>query len=86
MGGKRPDQYRIDPAEGQSTDHKWGPGHEDEHIKDEQKSLYVESRVTEPEEGKIPQSGVNPALQELMDVKAETRREEEQSGRDRGED
>jgi hypothetical protein len=65
MGGKRPDQHNIDPAEGQSTDKKWGVGHEDEHLKDADKQAY---RATHPKDQPlIPETGVNPALRELRE-------------------
>ena len=65
MGGKRPDQHNIDPAEGQSTDKKWGIGHENEHLK---KALNQAYRATHPKDQPlIPETGVNPALRELRE-------------------
>ncbi len=79
MGGKRPDQYNIDPAEGSSTDHKWrGEGRSaDERIEEEQKRELGTNPHDQP---MIPESGVNPAARELRERKAASRDQVQKAG------
>jgi hypothetical protein len=71
MGGKRPDQYRIDPGEAGATDYKFRDQGEKLHDADEQRFAESEKR----EESYIPESNENPVRAELRARKGEVNEE-----------
>ena len=74
MGGKRPDQYAIDPGEAGATDYKQ---RRDEKIHEADKQHVAESRVEATRESFIPKGAANPALADLRARREQQQREEQ---------
>lgn len=79
MGGKRPDQYQIDPGEAGSTDYKFLEP--DEGIKTAEKhELASIAKADEGNRGLIPVTHQNPAAAQLRERNARGAREDKKGG------
>ena len=76
MGGKRPDQYRLDPGETQATDYKNRVG---EHGIPEQETQKYATQP-DPDAEPIPHSADNPALADLKAKRAARAEQAEETG------
>ena len=75
MGGKRPDQYAIDPGEANATDHKERV--EDQSIRNADKQHVAQTRKQD-EQSHIPKRGVNPALADLQQRREAAREQQDE--------